>query len=46
MTSTQKQKLAHEITKNATKGTGGIVALKACLNESFDKDPFIGSLIE
>ena len=26
------------------KGIGGIVTLQACLNESFDKDPF--SLIE
>ena len=46
MTLAQKQKLAHEITETAMKGIGDIVALQACLNECFDKDPFMSSLIE
>ena len=46
MTLAQKQKLAHQITETALKGIGGVVALQACLNESFDKDPFMSSLIE
>ena len=46
MTLVQKQQIAHEITQNAMKDIGGIVGLQACLNESFDKDPFMSSLIE
>ena len=46
MTPVQKQKLAHDITETVMKGIGGIVTLKACLNESFDIDLFMSSLKE
>ena len=41
-----KQKSARKIVKTVMEQMGGFMALKACFQESFDKNPFMEKLIE
>ena len=42
----KKQRLDRKIVKTVMEGMGGFTALKACFQESFDKDPFMENLIK
>ena len=46
MSKGNKQKLARKIVKTVMEQMGRFTALKACFQESFDKDPFMENLIK